>query len=110
MKYYDENQSGKLRLALEREIMNWEDVSTKIMFGCPCYLVNEKLFVMMVTNGIVLTSLNEKDKKSIEEEFRTEYFKAGKRTVKKWIMVPLNEETELKPIIPYIRMSFNTAS
>jgi len=110
MKYYDENQSGQLRLALEREVMNWENVSTKIMFGCPCYLVNEKLFVMMVTDGIVITSLNESDKKDIEEKFHIEYFKAGKRTVKKWIVVPLSDECELKPIMPYIRMSFNTAS
>jgi hypothetical protein len=55
MKYYDEDVSGNLRLRLENEVMDWPHVSTKKMFGCPCYMVKKNIFVFLVTNGIVIT-------------------------------------------------------
>jgi len=65
MKYYDENKSGDLRRALEKEIMDWPNVSTKKMFGCPSYIVNGKLFALLVTNGVVITKLNEQEKNDL---------------------------------------------
>lgn len=108
MKYYDEVISGNLRFQLEKEIMDWPDVSTKKMFGCPCYMVNEKIFVFLVTNGIVITQLKPDELKSLKKLTTTEYFQAGKRTVKKWTKIPVNSEKELIQLSPYIKMSYTS--
>ena len=55
IKYYSEEETKELRLAIEKEVLNWAHVSTKKMFGCPCYQAKGKLFVFLVTNGIVIT-------------------------------------------------------
>lgn len=109
MKYYDEIISRKLRLQLEKEIMDWPDVSTKKMFGCPCYMVNEKIFVFLVTNGIVITQLKPDELKGLQKITNTLYFQAGKRTVKKWTKIPVTSETELMKLFPYIKMSYNSS-
>jgi hypothetical protein len=44
MKYYSEDQMNDIRMKVEEEILKWEGISTKKMFGCPCYKVNDKLF------------------------------------------------------------------
>jgi hypothetical protein len=108
MKYYDEDLSGNLRLRLEKEIIDWPDVATKKMFGCPCYMVNEKIFVFLVTNGIVITQLNPDEIKDLKKLTTTEYFQAGKRTVKKWTKIQVTSAKELVQLFPYIKMSYNS--
>ena len=108
MKYYDELISGNLRLRLEKEIMDWPDVSTKKMFGCPCYMTNDKIFVFLVTNGIVITQLEPDELKGLHKLTTTEYFQAGKRTVKKWIKIPVASEVEIMQLLPYIKMSYDS--
>lgn len=108
MKYYDETISGNLRLLVEKEIMDWPDVSTKKMFGCPCYMVNEKIFVFLVTNGIVITQLKPDELKGLKKLTTPEYFQAGKRTVRKWTKIPVTSEKELMQLIPYIKTSYNS--
>lgn len=98
-----------MRRQLEKKIMDLPDISTKKMFGCPCYMVNEKLFVFLVTNGIVITLLNEEEKEELKRLTPTKYFQTGKRTVKKWTKIPLTSEDELLKYLPFIRMSYNHA-
>jgi hypothetical protein len=107
MKYYDEEKMHNLRLNIEKEILNWPNVTTKKMFGCPCYKFNEKLFAFLVTDGIVLTKLNEKDKMKLSEEFEIKPFKALNRTMKNWPQIPFNEDSDIKKIIPFIKNSYN---
>jgi TfoX/Sxy family transcriptional regulator of competence genes len=109
MKYYDENKSGDLRRILEKEVMNWTNVTTKKMFGCPCYMVNKNLFALIVTNGVVITKLNENEKNELKQNNKTEYFQTGERIVKKWIKIPIVNYIEFEQILPFIKKSYNSA-
>ena len=55
------------------------------MYGCPCYKYKEKLFAFLVTDVIVLTKSNEKDKSLVSKEFKIKPFQAAKRTMKNWL-------------------------
>jgi hypothetical protein len=108
MKFYDEDKSGKLRLQLEKEIMDWSDISTKKMFGCPCYMVNRKIFVFLVTSGVVIIRLSEEEKKELQQITPTEYFHTDTRTIKKWTKVPIDSEDDLNQLFPFIKMSYTS--
>ena len=47
MRYYDEEKMRNLRQNIEKEILSWPKVTTKKMFGCPCYKFNKKLFAFL---------------------------------------------------------------
>ena len=59
MQYYNEEKMHDFRLRLEKEIMSWPGVTTKKMYGCPCYKYKDKLFAFMVTDGVVLMKVSE---------------------------------------------------
>ena len=107
MQYYSEEKMQNLRLRLEREILNWPNVTTKKMYGCPCYKNNEKLFAFLVTDGVVLTKVSQQDKIELSKEFEIEPFQAGKRTVNKWPQIRVDETTDMEKVIPFIRISYN---
>jgi hypothetical protein len=70
LKWYIEEETKELRQALEKEILGWYKVTFKKMFGCPCYLANGKMFVGLITKGVVITKLDESEqswKKNPEE-------------------------------------------
>ena len=108
MRYYTEEDTRDLRLALEDRVFNWTQVTTKKMFGCPCYQVRNKLFVFLVTKGIVITQLKEDDIKKLSQEYKTDFFQAGTKIVKKWIRLSI-ESKDLDWIMPYVRKSYETA-
>ena len=98
-----------LRLALEDKILKLEQIDTKKMFGCPCYQANGKLFVFLVTKGIVITQLDNKDMENISQQFSVTSFKAGKKTIKSWARVPIESEKDLNTIMPFIEKSYKRA-
>jgi hypothetical protein len=108
MKYYTEEDTKELRLTLEKRIFIWPNVTTKKMFGCPCYQVNNKLFVFLVTKGIVFTQLGEVDINELSQKYDTAFFQAGKKIVKKWIRVSIDSK-DLEKIMPYVEKSYETA-
>jgi hypothetical protein len=108
MKYYTEEDTKELRLALERRIFKWSNVTTKKMFGCPCYQVNSKLFAFLVTKGIVITQLGETDINELSRMYDTAFFQAGKKIVKKWIKVSI-ESKNFDKILPYVKKSYKRA-
>lgn len=108
MKYYSEVDTKDLRVALEKEILSWSQVGTKKMFGCPCYQVRGKLFVFLVTNGIVITHLEQTDRERLSRKHKTTFFQAGKKTVKKWIKISASSK-DLDLIMPYVRKSYESA-
>ena len=108
MKYYTEEDTRDLRLELEKRVFEWPKVTTKKMFGCPCYQVNKKLFVFLVTKGIVITHLKEADKEELTRKYDTTFFKAGNKIVKKWIKL-LIDAKELDDVMVYIRKSYESA-
>jgi hypothetical protein len=106
MKYYSEEKMQKLRLKIEKEILNWPYVTTKKMFGCPCYKYKDKLFAFLVTDGVVLTKVNEQDKMKLSEEFSIKPFQTATRTMNNWPQIPIDESSNLDKIIPFIKNSY----
>jgi predicted DNA-binding protein (MmcQ/YjbR family) len=99
------NEKHKLRI--EEEILNWPNVTTKKMYGCPCYKNKEKLFAFLVTDGVVLTKVSDQDKIKLSKEFEIKPFQAGKRTMNKWPQIGVIETTDVEQIIPFLKNSYN---
>lgn len=108
LKWYIEEESKELREAFEKEISKWPQVDYKKMFGCPCYLINGKMFAGLVTKGIIITKLNDAEKNELKKIKETKPFIAGKKTIKSWVHINL-EPSELNEITPYIRKSYDRA-
>ncbi len=98
-----------LRLAFEEEVLKWDQIDTKKMFGCPCYQANGKLFVFLVTKGIVITKLDTEEKEILSQQFSTTSFKASKKTVQNWARIPFNSKKDLDLIMPFVRKSYDRA-
>lgn len=47
MKYYDEEKMKNLRLKFDEKLLIWPDVTTKKMYGFPCYKNKNKLFAFL---------------------------------------------------------------
>ena len=109
MKYYSEEQTKQLRLAFEEKILNWPQVSKKIMFGCPCYKTNEKLFAFLVTKGLVITKLNEAQREQLSNNYDVAFFQAGKKTVRNWVKIPINKKQDLDELMPFVKNSYDNA-
>ena len=107
MQYYNEEKMHNLRLVIEKEILSWSGVTTKKMFGCPCYKYKTKLFAFLVTDGIVLTKASEQDKMKLSKEFSIKLFRAATRTMKGWPQIPLDVTSDITKIIPFIKKSYN---
>ena len=109
MKYYSEEDTRDLRLALEKEILSWAEVTEKKMFGCPCYQVKGRLFAFLVTKGIVITQLSADDKEKLSSQHQTSFFQAGRKTVSKWIKIPLKGKRDLEELMSFVRKSYDEA-
>ena len=109
VKYYSEDDAKTMRLAFERKILRWPKVSSKKMFGCPCYKVEDKLFAFLVTDGIVITRLDQADRERLSRKHPTTSFRAGKRRVKNWIKVAIENQTDIDQIMPFLRKSYESA-
>jgi len=109
MKYYSEEETKELRLALEDEVLSWPHIGTRKMYGCPCYKANGRLFAFLVTNGLVITCLGEKDREKISRQRQTSRFQAGKITIPGWVRIPIQDRGELTEIMPYVKKSYRSA-
>jgi len=109
MKYYSEEDTKELRLALEAEVLNWPHVTIKKMFGCPCYQAKGRLFAFLVTNGVVVTRLQQADRGKLSSQHQTSFFQAGKKTVKNWIKISIKNLEQLDSLILFIRKSYEAA-
>jgi hypothetical protein len=110
MQYYNEEKMHNLRLRIEKEVLSWPDVTTRKMYGCPCYKNKEKLFAFLVTDGVVLTKLSEKDKVKLSKEFTVTPFRAGKRTMNKWPQISVDATSDVENIIPFIKSSYRQSA
>jgi TfoX/Sxy family transcriptional regulator of competence genes len=108
LKWYIEGETKELRQALEKEILGWYKVTYKKMFGCPCYLADGKMFVGLVTKGVVITKLDESERKELKKIQKTYSFKVGNKTLKKWIRLNVGS-SDLKSILPFIERSYERA-
>ena len=109
MKYYSEEETQGIRSAFEKEVLLWDQVSTKRMFGCPCYKANERLFSFLVTKGAVITHLNQTDREALALEHGSAFFNTGKKYVTNWPQISVHNVEGLKAIMPYVRKSYELA-
>ena len=108
MKYYDEETMKAIRLKLELDVLRWPEVTTKKMYGCPCYKRQEKLFAFLVTQGVVLVHAPDDDKARLSDEFDVKPFQINaKRSMNKWPQITITQPTDLKRILPYIKRSYD---
>ena len=107
MQYYNEEKMHNIRLIIEKEILSWPGVTTKKMYGCPCYKYKDKLFAFLVTDGVVLTKSSEQDKIELSKEFTIKPFQASTRTMNGWPQIPVDETTDLGKIILFIKNSYS---
>ena len=108
LKWYNEELTSELREALEKEIIGWYKVTFKMMFGCPCYLANGKMFAGLINKGLVITKLIESEIIEIKKVHETKPFNVGGKTFKKWVCLPL-DPIDLKSILPFIVKSYERA-
>ena len=109
MKYYSEEETKEIRLAFEEQVLSWQGVTKKKMFGCPCYKADERLFTFLVTKGVVITKLGENDRQAISRLYQTAPFQAGQKTVQNWIKISVECKSELEKIIPFVKKSYDNA-
>jgi hypothetical protein len=105
--YYDEQKMKEFRVKIEKEILDWPDVTTRKMYGCPCYKYKDKLFAFLVTDGVVLTKTSEQDKTKLSQEFAIKPFQTATRTMKGWPQIPVDGTTDIGKIISFIKNSYN---
>ncbi len=98
-----------IREGFEEKVLTWLNISTRKMFGCPCYKANDKLFAFLVTGGIVLTKLSEPERNNISKRYNTTPFQAGKKTMNAWIQIPVNEIEDLSELIAFVEKSYKAA-
>ncbi len=101
---------GEIREVLEKEILRWPRVTAKQMMGCLCYFRGKKFFAFLVTKGIVLTKLAEKDRGALLEQMDGEAFEMSGRTAKTWIRVPLKKPQDVPLVLPFVKESYKAAS
>ncbi len=109
VKYYSEDDAKNMRLAFEERILRWPKVNSKKMFGCPSYKAENRLFAFLVTEGIVMTQLNQADREEVSRKYATASFQDGKRRVKNWVKVIIENKKDIDQIIPFVRKSYENA-
>lgn len=107
MKYYIEEETRPLKEAFDEKILQWPDVTTRKMMGCPSYMAKGKMFALVVTRGLVLPKLDEQEKENLTDVHEWEPFKAH-RTVKKWAHLKTDPE-DIEKLLPFIKASYRNA-
>src|SRR3989442_14319085 len=109
MKYYDEEKMVDIQKTFDAEVLTWKGVTSKPMMGCLCYFYNRKFIGFLVTNGIVLMKLSEKDQKEIKEKFGGKPFEMAGQTDRLWV-TPLNGPKDVRSVMPFGRKRYEEGS
>lgn len=108
MPYYIESEANELREAFERTVLRWPQVTVRRMFGCPAYVADGKLFAFLVTDGVVITQIRQRDREIMEEAYETEPFKAGEREIVRWLKVTIDDLGRLERVMLMVKKSYET--
>jgi hypothetical protein len=109
-RYYDPATMGPVRDGLEARVKDWPGVHAGVMFGCPCFDADGKLFAFVATHGVVLTQLEWADRAELAKLFRAGPFAPEPgRAATKWSHVPAMKPEDLEPLVPWIRKSYEAA-
>ena len=110
VKFYDEKRMERIREAFEDEIEGWQGVASKEMMGCLCYFRGKKFFAFLVTDGVVLTKLTEHERGELAGAVASKPFTMAGKTVSTWAQIKVTRPSDLRPLLPYLRRSFDAAS
>jgi hypothetical protein len=105
MKYYDGEKMSDIQKAFDAEVLNWKQVTSKPMMGCQCYFRGRKFICFLVTNGIVLMKLSDKNQDQLKNRFGGKPFEMAGQTGRLWT-TPLKTAKDLKEIMPFVRMRY----
>ena len=109
MKYYDEEQMGKVRQKLEAKLLLWKNVTARMMMGSPTFFYGRSFFAFLVTKGIVITKLSEVERAKLPKNVRS-FAMNGARMPKNWIMIPLEKPEDIQRALPYVKQSYGALS
>jgi len=109
MDRYSEDEMQEIRQAVEQEVFAWPGVTARRMFGLPGYLADGKVFLLLVTGGVVLTRLAPGDLVEIASRFQVTPFEAHGRLVKAWIQVAMKSPEDVPALVPFLRRSYEGA-
>ena len=109
MKYYDEEKMSEIRKAFDAEVLTWKGVSSRPMMGCLCYFYDRKFIGFLVTNGIVVMKLSEKDQTMLKEKFGGKPFEMAGQTGRLWI-TPLKGLEDVRSVMPFVRKRYEEVS
>ncbi len=109
MPYYVESKDHALRKRFEEIVLDWPGVTKKIMFGSPSYAAEGTLFAILVTDGIILTRLDEEQKSGLISTGFADYFSGHGRVVKKWVVVSVGDPSHIDRYLPFITASYQAA-
>ncbi len=109
MKYYDEEKMLETRKAFDAAVLNWKGVSARPMMGCLCYFYNRKFIGFLVTNGIVVMKLSEKDRTMLKEKFGGKPFEMAGQTGRLWV-TPLKGPRDVRSVMPFVRKRYEEVS
>src|SRR5712692_11926050 len=98
MKYFDEEKMVGIRKAFDEEVLKLKGVVSRPMMGCLCYFYSRNFIGFLVTNGIVLMKLSEKDQKEIKEKFGGKPFEMAGQTGRLWV-TPLNGPKDVRSVM-----------
>jgi hypothetical protein len=109
MKYFDEERMSAIRKAFDAEVLTWKGVSSRPMMGCQCYFHNRKFIGFLVTNGVVLMKLSEKDQSDLKEKFGGKPFEMAGQTGRLWV-TPLKGPKDVRSVMPFVRKRYEEVS
>lgn len=109
MKYFDEEKMSDIRKAFDAEVLEWKGVVSKPMMGCLCYFYNRKFLGFLITDGIVIMSLSDKDQSVLKEKFGGKPFEMAGQTGRLWV-TPLKGPRDVRSVLPFVRKRYEEVS
>src|SRR5260370_33964838 len=105
MKSLDELKMVEIRKGFDSEVLEWKGVTSKPMMGCQCYFRGRKFLGFLVTDGIVLMKLSDKDQQALKTRFGGKPFEMAGQTGRLWV-TPLKARNALKQVIPFVNKRY----
>jgi len=109
MKYFDEEKMESIQKEFDKTVLKWKGVTSKPMMGCLCYFYKRKFVCVLVTDGIVVMKLAEKDQAQLKQELGGKPFEMAGKTGRMW-RTPLASIADVKRVMPFVRKRFDEVS